>query len=130
MPNLLYVERGALIGLALFTAIVLTGPLYGQRIERVSHPSDMKMASPRGIDALREFTPGGHHVEIVRAKNGTHWQSGLIAGAVLGALAANLLLDPGASGGKRIGVTLAGATPLGVIGAMVGGLFPKGADNH
>lgn len=95
----------------------------------VASPSVQAQSAARlrvGITAPT-VPPSGGLVDLkLRMANETsHWKTGLLVGALLGALVGNLMLETGSSGGKRLGVTLAAATPTGAIGALIGGLFPK-----
>lgn len=95
----------------------------------VGLPVDLDAQSSRplrlGFERRDNGTPTTISLTVQPSIETSHWKTGLLVGAALGALVGNLLLEPGSSGGKRLGVTLAAATPTGAIGAFIGGLFPK-----
>ena len=92
----------------------------------ISSASGQELSSQRqGFTNQREVTPVPLMAMGLSRADASHWRTGLWTGVIIGALAANILVDRNASIGTRLGISLAGATPLAVIGTLLGSAIPK-----
>jgi hypothetical protein len=121
MRSILFFLLGALLSTAPVSAQVrLSGPT--PSVLFAPSPSGRALAKPWAADTN---TPTSHP---------THWKEGALVGGILGAIGGALLGNGICHAGDdtssnctaaTIGVAAIGALGFGVIGALIGGAFPK-----